>query len=84
MAEHVRKFAELGLLNIVGGCCGSTPAHINALHLMANEYKPRQRIVLDEETLIISGLETMKINKDTGNFINHLFFTFIFRLCKHW
>ena len=73
MAEHVRKFAELGLLNIVGGCCGSTPAHINALHLMAKEYKPRQRIVLDDETLIISGLETMKINKDTGNFINHLF-----------
>ncbi|TPX71427.1 methionine synthase [Spizellomyces sp. 'palustris'] len=69
MAEQVRPFAELGLLNIVGGCCGTTPAHIKAIADMCKGYKPRVAPVMDPETLIVSGLETLKINKDTG-FVN--------------
>ncbi|KAJ3288427.1 hypothetical protein HK104_008178 [Borealophlyctis nickersoniae] len=69
MAEQVRPFAALGLLNIVGGCCGTTPAHIKAVHDMCQEYKPRVAPTFDPDTLVVSGLEAFKINKDTG-FVN--------------
>ncbi|KAI9364866.1 methionine synthase [Zopfochytrium polystomum] len=41
MAESVRAFAKLGLLNIVGGCCGTTPDHIKAIHDVVLKYAPR-------------------------------------------
>ena len=41
MAAAVGKFFEEGLVNIAGGCCGSTPAHIAAIAEKANEYGPR-------------------------------------------
>jgi len=41
MAEQVKNFLENGFLNIVGGCCGTTPEHIKALSEMASKYKPR-------------------------------------------
>ncbi|KAI8826927.1 5-methyltetrahydrofolate-homocysteine methyltransferase [Fimicolochytrium jonesii] len=69
MAEQVRPFAELGLLNIVGGCCGTTPDHIKAIADMCKGYAPRVPPTIDPETLIVSGLETLKINKETG-FVN--------------
>ncbi|KAJ3189309.1 hypothetical protein HDU85_002937 [Gaertneriomyces sp. JEL0708] len=69
MAKQVQPFAQLGLLNIVGGCCGTTPGHIRAIAEMCKAFKPRQPPIMDPETLIISGLETLKINKDTG-FVN--------------
>ncbi|KAJ3034843.1 hypothetical protein HDV00_004606 [Rhizophlyctis rosea] len=69
MADQVRPFAELGLINILGGCCGTTPDHIKALADMAKEYKPRVPPTFDPDTLIVSGLEAFKINKDTG-FVN--------------
>ncbi|KAI8589474.1 methionine synthase [Geranomyces variabilis] len=69
MAEQVRPFAELGLLNIVGGCCGTTPDHIKAVADMCKGYAPRVPVKLDPDTLIVSGLETLKINKATG-FVN--------------
>jgi 5-methyltetrahydrofolate--homocysteine methyltransferase len=69
MAIKVKKFAELGLLNILGGCCGTTPAHIKALVDACEGFKPRVRITVDPETLILSGLETLRINKTTG-FVN--------------
>ncbi|HEX6467043.1 MAG TPA: homocysteine S-methyltransferase family protein, partial [Terriglobales bacterium] len=42
LAAQLEKFAELGWLNIVGGCCGTTPAHIKALAQMVEGKKPRQ------------------------------------------
>ncbi|KAI9104481.1 methionine synthase [Phlyctochytrium arcticum] len=69
MAEQVKPFAELGLLNMVGGCCGTTPEHIKAVADMCKNFKPRVPPVLDPLTGIISGLETLKMNKQTG-FIN--------------
>lgn len=39
MAEHVKRFIEEGLVNIVGGCCGSTPEHIHAIAEIAKEAK---------------------------------------------
>ena len=41
MAEQVRPFLSEGHVNIIGGCCGTTPAHIKALRALADEYAPR-------------------------------------------
>lgn len=41
MADSLRPAAEQGLLNIVGGCCGTTPAHIRAIADMARDCRPR-------------------------------------------
>ncbi len=39
----LREFAEEGLINIVGGCCGTTPEHIGAIHAATSMLTPRQR-----------------------------------------
>jgi 5-methyltetrahydrofolate--homocysteine methyltransferase len=49
MADQVRTFLKEGMLNILGGCCGTTPDHIRALAQLAAEYKPRQIDQLTEE-----------------------------------
>jgi len=41
MAEQVRPFLSEGHVNVIGGCCGTTPAHIEALKKLADEYSPR-------------------------------------------
>jgi 5-methyltetrahydrofolate--homocysteine methyltransferase len=40
-AEHIGEWAESGLLNVVGGCCGTTPAHISAIAGAVSDAKPR-------------------------------------------
>jgi 5-methyltetrahydrofolate--homocysteine methyltransferase len=42
MAEQIREYLSRRLVNILGGCCGTTPAHIKAIAEVAKEYKPRQ------------------------------------------
>lgn len=42
MANQIKVFLDEGLLNIVGGCCGTTPAHIKAIAELANSYPPRK------------------------------------------
>jgi 5-methyltetrahydrofolate--homocysteine methyltransferase len=42
MAEQVKVFLEEGLVNILGGCCGSTPDHIKALADLAATFEPRK------------------------------------------
>jgi 5-methyltetrahydrofolate--homocysteine methyltransferase len=49
MADQVRSFLKEGMLNILGGCCGTTPDHIRALAQLAAEYSPRQIDQLTEE-----------------------------------
>lgn len=41
-SELLKEYFDRGLLNIVGGCCGTTPDHINALADLAIQYKPRE------------------------------------------
>lgn len=41
MARQIREYLEKGLVNIVGGCCGSTPQHIKALATLVRDFKPR-------------------------------------------
>lgn len=42
MAEQVKEYLEKGLVNILGGCCGTTPAHIKAIAEVAKNYPPRK------------------------------------------
>jgi 5-methyltetrahydrofolate--homocysteine methyltransferase len=65
MAGHVREWAAAGLLNIVGGCCGSTPEHIRAIADAVRGVAPRiapERV----ERLRISGLEAVAISAESG------------------
>jgi 5-methyltetrahydrofolate--homocysteine methyltransferase len=66
MAASVSEFARSGFLNIVGGCCGSTPAHIKAIVEACSKCEPRvPPRDLSKEYMIISGLEILKVNNDT-------------------
>jgi 5-methyltetrahydrofolate--homocysteine methyltransferase len=67
MAEVIRGFAERGWLNIVGGCCGSTPDHIRAIAEALRNEPPRQRPTIQPLTRL-SGLEALTIRPDT-NFV---------------
>lgn len=42
MAVQIKEFLEEGLINIIGGCCGTTPNHIKAIADLAKEYEPRK------------------------------------------
>ena len=42
MASQIEEYLEKGLINIIGGCCGTTPAHISAIAEIAKGYKPRK------------------------------------------
>ena len=45
MANQIKEYLEKELVNIVGGCCGSTPEHIKAMAELVKEYKPRQFVI---------------------------------------
>jgi len=60
MAKLVGEFAESGLVNIVGGCCGTTPAHIAAIAKAVAPHKPRAVPVI-EPRLRLSGLEPFEL-----------------------
>ncbi|MBU1699918.1 MAG: methionine synthase, partial [Candidatus Eisenbacteria bacterium] len=64
MAERLREFAEDGLVNIVGGCCGSTPDHIKAIAAAVNGIRPRD-IPLVDRSCRLSGLEPLNIRPDS-------------------
>lgn len=64
MARHIGEFAAEGLVNIVGGCCGTTPAHIAAIAEAVKGCKPR--IPAQERGgLHLSGLERLDIMPDS-------------------
>ncbi|HKK43953.1 MAG TPA: methionine synthase, partial [Balneolaceae bacterium] len=68
MADQLRDYAESDFVNIVGGCCGTTPEHIKAIAEAASECSPR-RIPEQEPYLRLSGLEPLVVRPDT-NFVN--------------
>lgn len=45
MAAQIKEYVEKGLVNIVGGCCGTTPEHITAIAELVKQYDPRNLIV---------------------------------------
>ncbi len=68
MYQELIPFFEEHLINIVGGCCGTTPDHIQRLARLAGEYAPRVPPTPKDE-LHLSGLEPLRIYKG-ANFIN--------------
>ncbi len=52
MADQIKEFLDLGLINIIGGCCGTTPAHIKAIANLASHYAPRAIVKETEEEII--------------------------------
>jgi 5-methyltetrahydrofolate--homocysteine methyltransferase len=63
-AALLEEFAESGFLNIVGGCCGTTPAHIEAIARAVAGKAPR-RLPTIEPRMRLSGLEALAIGEDT-------------------
>ena len=68
MAAIVEEYMQQGWVNIVGGCCGTTPEHIELLAKAAEKYKPR---IAPQPSLVttFSGLEVLKIDEHS-NFVN--------------
>ena len=66
-AAEVGSFAEAGMVNLVGGCCGTTPEHIRALAQRVRGVKPRVPVRPHGETML-SGLEPLRIRPES-NFI---------------
>ncbi|WP_198676145.1 methionine synthase [Kribbella monticola] len=64
-ASMLSEFAESGLVNIVGGCCGTTPAHIARIAKAVEGTKPRT-VVEPDHTTRFSGLEPFSIGPDMG------------------
>ena len=68
MAEHIAEWARSGIVNIVGGCCGSTPEHIAAIAQAVAGITPRA-VPTVEPLLRLSGLEPFTVGPTT-NFVN--------------
>lgn len=70
MAQIICKYLDDGLLNIVGGCCGTTPAHIKAIADRAMSATPRKipadTLDMREDTLLLSGLELREVSPANG------------------
>ncbi|MBA8733350.1 methionine synthase [Chromobacterium violaceum] len=68
MGEYVREWAESGLINIVGGCCGTTPEHIAAIARAVDGIAPRALPSIEAKCRL-SGLEPFNIG-DEDLFVN--------------
>lgn len=71
MGWQVELMARKGLVNIVGGCCGTTPEHIRAIAEAVRGIAPRRSSgVLTDEPLKVSGLEAVTVDVARNNFTN--------------
>ena len=68
MCDHIHDFISSGFVNIVGGCCGTTPDHIRHIAEAAAKGSPRKRPELDP-LLKLSGLEPVTLRPES-NFMN--------------
>jgi 5-methyltetrahydrofolate--homocysteine methyltransferase len=68
MKEYIRDFAGSGFVNIIGGCCGTTPGHIRAMAEAVRELSPRP-IPRVEHMTRLAGLEPLEIRPES-NFVN--------------
>ena len=84
-AKYIRELAQNGWLNIAGGCCGTTPAHIEAVAQALQGMVPRRFGAAEgldtdkfgaaekaaaDESMYLSGLEALKVNRQECNFVN--------------
>jgi len=68
MGHQIEDFLKAGFLNIVGGCCGTTPSHIKRIAELAKEATPRKKPVADS-LMHLSGLEPLTLRPES-NFMN--------------
>ncbi|MFI3283178.1 MAG: homocysteine S-methyltransferase family protein, partial [Rikenellaceae bacterium] len=66
--SDIEEYLSRGLVNIIGGCCGTTPEHIKLLAGVINKYPPR-KIPQNQHITTLSGLEALRITPE-ANFIN--------------
>src|SRR4029453_2913610 len=65
-ARLLREFAEAGLVNLVGGCCGTTPDHIRAIGAAVEGLAPRAFAPDRPRSLELAGLEPLVLGPDSG------------------
>jgi Methionine synthase I (cobalamin-dependent), methyltransferase domain len=70
MASVIRGLALEGCINIAGGCCGTNPEHIRCLRNALEGIAPRPAADIADDSLTVSGLEQVKIDLATTNFVN--------------
>ncbi|CCF19923.1 B12-dependent homocysteine-N5-methyltetrahydrofolate transmethylase [Pseudorhizobium banfieldiae] len=63
MARQIEEFAREGLINVVGGCCGSTPEHIKAIAETVSRY-PAREVPKHRPFMSLAGLEPFVLTKD--------------------
>jgi 5-methyltetrahydrofolate--homocysteine methyltransferase len=63
-SRYLREFAQDGLVNVVGGCCGTTPEHVKAISAAVEGQSPRH-VPAAETVTRLSGLEPFRIFKDS-------------------
>lgn len=66
MAAQIKEYIDEGLVNIIGGCCGTTPAHIAQYAALVENVQPR-RPVKANPNLVLSGLDTLEIQNTTSD-----------------
>jgi len=68
MGHQIEDFLKAGFINIVGGCCGTSPAHIKRIAEIAKDFKPRKKPTADH-LMHLSGLEPVTLRPES-NFMN--------------
>src|SRR5262249_47706628 len=68
MAQILGEFAANGWLNLVGGCCGTTPRHIQAIAAAVRDQAPRARPTVPASWTCFSGMEPLRLRPES-NFI---------------
>ncbi|SHF40545.1 methionine synthase (B12-dependent) [Mariniphaga anaerophila] len=68
MSGHIKDYLDNSFVNIIGGCCGTTPAHIREFAKLAEHARPHKTNPRDENTHL-SGLEPVTLTAET-NFVN--------------
>lgn len=63
LAQKIERFCAAGWINIIGGCCGTTPEHIRMIAAVAARYRPR--VAAAPRRSVVSGLETLVVDQDT-------------------
>ncbi len=73
-AKYIKELALKGWLNVAGGCCGTTPAHIAAIAQALEGVAPRvpaaDASAKADENMYLSGMEAVRVNREECNFVN--------------
>ena len=66
MGQQIAQYISRGLVNIIGGCCGTTPAHIAVYSRLVQGAKPHERAKIETSDLVLSGREVLRLPSAQG------------------